>query len=125
MIARVWRGAAASGANSEAYVAHFRAGVLPELEQIPGFLSAQLLRRTAGSNDEFVVTTYWQSLDAIRAFAGADLEAAVVGDEAKRVLARFEERAVHYEVIVSGRKFATAESGESQAGIHGSSAVGP
>ena len=100
MIARVWHGwAPASGAD--VYSEHFEATVLPNLERVPGFQGAQLWRREREGQVEFVAVTTFDSIDAVREFAGADYERAVVDLEARRVLSRFDERCAHYEVTVS------------------------
>ena len=98
MIIRVWRGWA-DPAKSEKYPAHFRRAVLPELRATEGFLGAALLRRDDAGLIEFVVTTRWVSLDAIRAFAGEMLDRAVVEPGAVVSLERFEKTVRHYEVV--------------------------
>jgi heme-degrading monooxygenase HmoA len=72
--------------------------VLPELQAIEGFRGATLLRREDGAEIEFLVLTRWASLEAIRAFAGDDIERAVVEPEAVAVLVSFDDRVRHYEV---------------------------
>jgi heme-degrading monooxygenase HmoA len=72
--------------------------VLPGIQRIEGYRGAQLLRREAGEEVEFVTLTLFDSLDAVRAFAGEDYELAVVPPEARKLLARFDERSAHYEV---------------------------
>lgn len=99
MIARLWHGWA-RGANAERYEALLRAEILPGIHRIEGFLGAYLLRRDADEEIEFVTVTLWQSLDAVRAFAGEDYEAAVVPPEARALLSRFDERSTHYETLV-------------------------
>jgi mannose-6-phosphate isomerase-like protein (cupin superfamily) len=96
MIARRWRGWADGSANADAYEAHFNETVRPRLEASDGFIGATL-ERVQGDDGriELVVVTQWESMDAIRAFAGDDLEAAVVEPEARAVLADFEPRALH------------------------------
>ena len=94
MIARLWRGSAASAAHADAYQRHVRGNVLPVLHKIPGHRGAQVLRR----DQEFLVITFWESMDAIRRFAGADPERAVVEPEAKAVLAEYDDFVRHYEV---------------------------
>jgi heme-degrading monooxygenase HmoA len=59
-----------------------------------------LLERPVSDAVEIVVITFWESVDAIRAFAGADLEGAVVADEAAALLTQFDRRVRHYEVAV-------------------------
>jgi heme-degrading monooxygenase HmoA len=99
VIARVWS-ARATAASAPAYVEHLKMRVLPELHGIAGFAGASLLQRAAGDGVEIVVITRWQSLDAVRGFAGDDFEAAVVADEAAVVLTDYDRRVRHYEVVV-------------------------
>jgi heme-degrading monooxygenase HmoA len=98
MIARIWHGWAI-GKNADRYEAHLRAEILPGIHRIEGYAGAYLLRREADGESEFVTVTLWESLDAVRAFAGADHEAAVVPPEARALLDRFDERSVHYEIL--------------------------
>ena len=97
MIVRAWRGRAA-GADGDAYVRHLSESVFPGLGRIAGHRGAELLR----SGDEFLVLTRWDSMDAIRAFAGDTPERAVVEPEARAVLREFDETVTHYEVALSG-----------------------
>lgn len=99
MIARVWHGRAPAG-GADGYQEHFRTEVLPHLERVAGFRGAQLWRRELEGEVEFVAVTTFDSIDAVRGFAGADHERAVVEPEARRLLSRFDERCTHYEVAV-------------------------
>ena len=99
MIVRQWR-AWASYADAERYEQHFREHVLPHLETIDGFVRAQLLRRDNYGVIEFVAQTSFESLDAIKAFAGEQYSRAVVAPEAKEMLSRYDERCVHFELAV-------------------------
>jgi heme-degrading monooxygenase HmoA len=65
---------------------------------IRGFRSIQLLRRDVGDEVEFVTIMIFDSLDAVREFAGVDYEAAVVPEKAKAVLSHFDDRSQHYEI---------------------------
>ena len=94
MIARVWRGVAQGRQQAEAYLRHFDTNVRPELQRIAGYREARVLRRER----ELLVITYWESMQAIRKFAGADPERAVVEPEARAVLAEFDDFVRHYEV---------------------------
>jgi heme-degrading monooxygenase HmoA len=98
VIARLWRGAAADRRNAQAYVRHLRADVVPELAAIPGYREVRLLRREEGGRTEFLVMTLWDSMDAIRRFAGENPERAVVEPEARAVLADYDDFVRHYEV---------------------------
>ncbi len=102
MIIREWRGRA-SVARAEAYPAHFRTNVLPELARIPGFLGASLDRRRLDDTIEFLVLTRWRSIDAIGGFAGSEIEEAVVEPGAIAALVDFDSRARHYEVVEDAR----------------------
>ena len=98
MIVRMWSGTARPE-HADAYVAHLREKTLPALAGIPGYYGANVLRKPAGDTVIFMVLTLWQSLDAIRAFAGAeDPEVAVVPPEAQALLLSWDARAVHWPV---------------------------
>lgn len=99
MITRMWRGWTRSD-EADRYEQHYRSEVLPTLRQVPGFRGARLLRRTVGEETEFVSLTFFDNLDAVRSFAGPEYETAVVAEEARRVLLRFDERVCHYETTV-------------------------
>jgi heme-degrading monooxygenase HmoA len=101
MIARVWRASAASEKVAD-YVRHFQHSVLPELTQIPGYRGFHIMRRDMGDAIEITVMTLWESMDAIRRFAGADVEQAVVEPAAQAVLRSFDTRVSHHEIILSG-----------------------
>jgi hypothetical protein len=83
------------------YLEHFSKNVLPELRRVPGYLRANVSVRHTGSEAEIFVETTWRSLEAIRAFAGADLEAAVVAPEAAALLTDYDRRVRHYEIAIS------------------------
>jgi heme-degrading monooxygenase HmoA len=97
MIARIWRGRAL-GANAEAYQRHVTQSVFPALPALAGHRGAWLLRRETAEGTEFLAVTLWDSLAAIRAFAGEDAERAVVEPAAREILADFDDFARHYEV---------------------------
>ena len=98
MIMREWRGRT-HPSKQEAYPKHFHANVVPELRRLPGFVGAHLSSRKLCDQIEFLVLTRWQSLDSIRAFAGADIEKAVVEPEAVAALVEFDAAVRHYEIL--------------------------
>jgi heme-degrading monooxygenase HmoA len=108
MIARIWC-ARATPDNWPAYEQHFKENVLPELRQIAGYLSANLLRREGGLQVEITVITFWDSWKAIDSFAGTDCESAVVAPNAAALLADYDRRVRHCEVAVSDTRPASAE----------------
>jgi heme-degrading monooxygenase HmoA len=99
MIARVWS-ARTTPAHVSSYAAHLRTHILPTVRKLAGYAGAMLLRRKASSEVEILVITWWHSLDAIRGFAGTDIDAAVVADEAAAVLTQFDRRVRHYECVM-------------------------
>ncbi len=99
MIARVWS-ARATPARAPDYVEHLGTRVLPGLRAVDGYAGGMLLQHPTADAVEILVITFWQSLDSLRAFAGDDLEAAVVADEAAALLTQFDRRVRHYEVAV-------------------------
>jgi mannose-6-phosphate isomerase-like protein (cupin superfamily) len=109
VIARRWRGWANGPANADAYVAHFDGAVRPRLEATEGFVDATLERiESDGGRIEIVVVTRWASMDAIRAFAGNDVDVAVVEPEARAVLDDFDTHVRHIE-LRDGDAFAHLE----------------
>jgi antibiotic biosynthesis monooxygenase (ABM) superfamily enzyme len=100
MILRLWRGWTIPE-NAGAYEAVVRGEVIPGIEAraIPGFRHIDLMRREGESEVEFQTLMWFDDLASIRAFMGEDYAASHVPAAARAVLARFDERAAHYEVI--------------------------
>ena len=99
-ILRYWS-ARTTEAQLPKYLEHFSKNVLPELLRVDGFLAATVSTRRADNSAEILVETTWRSLDAIRAFAGPELEAAVVAPEAAALLTDFDRRVRHCEISIS------------------------
>ena len=103
-IVRTWSATAgATGAGD--YGRYFDVTLLPQLRELPGFAGACLLRRDLDEDGtvELTAHTFWESLEAIRAFAGDDITAAVVEPEARRMLLDFDRTAAHRSVVVDAR----------------------
>ena len=103
MITRIWHGWTRRD-NADAYEALVRSEILPGIYRVPGFRGGYLLRRDLGEEVEFVTVTLFDSLEAVRAFAGEDYEVAVVPPKARALLARFDERSQHYETVAEPRR---------------------
>jgi heme-degrading monooxygenase HmoA len=97
MIARLWRGQTDIG-QGDRYFSHVTGQVLPELQGIPGHRGAYVPRRPVGDRTEFLIMTLWDSIDAVRAFAGDNLKAAVVEPAARAVLVEFDPFVQDYDV---------------------------
>lgn len=97
MIARHWRGWT-KRENADAYENLLSAKVLPALKDIAGYYGGYVLRNDGQTESEFVVINFFESLEAVKQFAGPDYEVAVFEPEAKQLLSRIEQRANHYKV---------------------------
>ena len=100
MICRLWRGWA-THQNADAYERIVREQVIPgiEAQRIPGFRSIDLARRERKRDVEFMTLLWFDSLAAVRAFIRDDYEVAHVPAAAQAVLADFDKRAAHYQVL--------------------------
>ena len=100
MIARTWK-AWATPENARRYEALFVDVILPHVTSgVSGYRSANLLKREAGEEIEFTTIFWFDSLDAVRRFAGEHLHRAVVPEAARRVLSRYDETVEHHAVVV-------------------------
>jgi heme-degrading monooxygenase HmoA len=98
MIARLWHGWT-TRENACAYEQLLQTKVLPGIHRVAGYQGAYLMRRDVEEGVEFVTLTLFDSMEAVRAFAGADYPVAVVPPEARKLLARFDARSAHYETV--------------------------
>ena len=101
MIARVWHGWT-TRENAAAYENLLRSEILPGIRRrgIPGLTGEHLLKSDVPEGVEFVTILWFDSMDAVREFAGEDYETAVVPEKARRLLARFDARSQHYETVL-------------------------
>ena len=98
MIARHWRGLPQAD-QTDNYTRYFLNETFPKLSKIPGFVRASILTRPVLAGTEFLIVSYWESLDAIKRFAGDDAELAVIPDAVRAMMIDYDIRAVHYDVI--------------------------
>jgi heme-degrading monooxygenase HmoA len=98
VIVRIWR-ADASVEGAESYRKHLESVVLPELRRIQGFRKADLLTRDVDGGVDIEVHTQWESVDSVRAFAGCDMERAVVEPGAKAVLRTYDSVVSLFDII--------------------------
>lgn len=104
MISRLWHGWT-TPENADRYEALIRSTIFPGIlaRRIAGLERIELLRRPLVEEVEFVTTMRFASWEAVRAFAGPDWEVSVVPPDARAALARFDDKAQHYEVRVEGQ----------------------
>jgi len=97
MIARTWRGAVRSD-DADEYAQYIRDTGFAEYGRTDGNRGAWMLRRDNGGETEFITLSMWDSREAIKAFAGEDIEAAVLYPEDEKFLIG-ESTTTHYEVV--------------------------
>ena len=100
MISRHWT-AICKRDRTDAYIHHLQSETFPILTTIAGFVRASILKRDVERGTEFQIITVWESLEAIKSFAGEDTEAAVVPFVAQAMLVEFDARATHYDVVLA------------------------
>ena len=99
MISRIWHGYALPS-NADAYEAILKSEIFIEIQDrhIVGYKGIQLFRRCLEAEVEFITLMWFESLDALRIFAGEDYKIAVVPPKARALLSRFDTRSQHYDV---------------------------
>jgi hypothetical protein len=102
VIARIWHGWT-TRENAAEYQALLESEILPAIagRKIRGLRGVQLGKRDVPEGVEFVTIMWFESLNAVREFAGEDYEAAVVPEKARRLLTRFDARSAHYESVIA------------------------
>lgn len=102
MITRVWHGWT-TAANAPVYENLLRTEIFTGIAalRIPGYRGISLCTRPLAGEVEFVTIMWFDSLDAVRAFAGENYEQAVVPPGARAVLSRFDATSAHYETVVA------------------------
>ena len=98
MIARTWHGTVRAG-DADAYYAYLLETGLSDYRSTPGNQGLHVLRRVEGEVAHFLLITFWESWEAIRAFAGSDVERARYYPEDDRWLLEKEPFVTHYEVV--------------------------
>jgi heme-degrading monooxygenase HmoA len=99
MIMRIWHGVTLAE-KADAYLEYLQATGVKEYRAIPGNLSVQVVRRISEGRAEFLTITLWDSWEAIRRFAGADVDTPVYYPEEDAYLLEREAKVVHYELLV-------------------------
>jgi antibiotic biosynthesis monooxygenase (ABM) superfamily enzyme len=101
MISRIWHGWT-TPENADIYEALLKSEIFVGIQdrKMVGYHAIHLLRRELPNETEFITIMWFDTLDAVRAFAGENYEVAVVPPKARAVLKRFDERSQHYDVRV-------------------------
>ena len=97
MIVRIWHGVNPTE-KAERYLAYLLETGVKGYQAVAGNRGVQVLHRTSKGNTEFLILSFWESYESIRAFAGDDLERAVYYDKDREFLLELKATVTHYEV---------------------------
>ena len=100
MITRNWTGVV-KPERAEEYLTHLQTDTLKKLSAIKGFVNASILQRVVTDGIEFLVVTYWETMDAIRQFAGDAADIAVVPPIVQEMMIRYDPVVRHYEEVLT------------------------
>lgn len=100
MIARMWHGITPE-AKGDKYSDFLNERAIPDYRSTPGNLSVYILRRDDGDKTHFITLTFWESLDAIKGFAGDPVDRAKYYPEDRDYLLEFEPKVQHWEITGS------------------------
>ncbi len=98
MISRQWKCILKEDAHDQ-YIKFLNEVVFKNARSLPGFVHADILKRSTPGGFEFLVITLWETLESIEAFAGKDISKAMVPEEAQRMMVSFDKTVEHYEVL--------------------------
>jgi heme-degrading monooxygenase HmoA len=98
MLARIWHGV--THADKAEYFEFLKKTGVTDYQSVAGNQAVTVLRRIEGDRAHFLILTLWDSMDAIRRFAGSDADKAKYYPEDERFLLEFEEKVVHYTVLL-------------------------
>lgn len=104
MITRIWHGWTTIE-NAEKYENLLKHEIFPGIaaKNVSGYRGIQLLRRQLSDEVEFITIMQFDTLEAVKQFAGEDYERSYVPDKARQVLSKHDEKSQHYETIESIR----------------------
>lgn len=105
MIARHWRGWTRPE-NADAYEKLLREQVLPAMGEIAGYHGGYIMRREGSEETEFLVVNFFDSIEAVRRYAGPNYEIAIFEPEARLLLSNIEPKAAHYKVKLTPKESA-------------------
>ena len=103
MIARIWHGITAA-AKSDEYLDYLEQTGVPDYRATQGNRGVYVLRRTEGEQAHFLTVSFWESMEAIKGFAGPDPERARYYPEDEEYLLGFEPTVEHFEVLADGTR---------------------
>jgi heme-degrading monooxygenase HmoA len=100
LIARIWHGILKSKSQAEEYAEYMSQTGVKDLQATQGNRGVYVLRRVDDTRAEFVFISLWESFDAVRRFAGEDVDKAVYYPRDSDFLVELEPKVTHFEVLV-------------------------
>jgi antibiotic biosynthesis monooxygenase (ABM) superfamily enzyme len=100
MVARIWHGYTLPE-HADAYEKMLKPELLPGIGKVPGYRGSYLMRRRIENEVEFITILLFDSIESIRAIAGENYEIAILPEQRRKHLVRWDEKAVHYEVAAT------------------------
>ncbi|MBS1802613.1 MAG: antibiotic biosynthesis monooxygenase [Acidobacteria bacterium] len=97
MIARIWHGYT-KPEDADGYESTLKPELLPGIGKVPGYRGGYVLRRSMDGEVEFITIMIWESIDAIKAVAGANYTASIIPENRLKYLSRYDSHAAHYEI---------------------------
>lgn len=98
MIARIWHGRTPAD-KADDYLAYVKRTGIDAYRSVEGNRGQYILRKIEGDVAEFTVLSLWESMDAIRAFAGPEPEKPVYYPEDEAYLLELEDKVDHHDVV--------------------------
>jgi len=102
-IARMWHGQT-EAAKADEYSAYLQEQGIKKIQSIPGNLGVQMFRKKGTETADFMVISYWESIDAVKKFAGENYENVYQLPRDSEFLIHPETKVQHYEVVVNSWK---------------------
>lgn len=93
----MWHGRVETS-KAQAYREFLKRRAIPDYQSVPGNISVHILERREGAITHFIIMTFWQNLEAIKGFAGENIDAAKYYPEDRDFLVEFEPAVGHYEI---------------------------
>ena len=103
MIARIWHGRTLT-AKADEYERYLNASGVERMLKTDGNHGVEVLRKADGPRTDFVVISYWESIDAVKRFAGKEFEKAVILDRDREFLIEVEPNVLHSDVVRAAGK---------------------
>ncbi|MCI0415826.1 antibiotic biosynthesis monooxygenase [bacterium] len=99
-IARMWHGQTPA-AKADEYTAYLQEKGITKIQSIPGNLGVQMFRKINQDTADFLVISYWDSVESIKKFAGEDYEKVYQMPRDPEFLINPETKVRHYDVLLN------------------------